>query len=60
MKGKREGERMNGGLGKKNNKRVIWQLGGELKNHTFQSPHFFFCSVFKEKPSGRKKDYDYL
>lgn len=60
MKGKREGERMNGGLGKKNNKRVIRQLGGELKNHTFQSPHFFFCSVFKEKPSGRKKDYDYL
>lgn len=60
MTGKGEGERMNGGLEKKNNKRVIRQLGGELKNHTFQSPHFFFCSVFKEKPSGRKKDYDYL
>lgn len=46
--------------GKKKKKRVIRELGGELKNHTFQSPHFFFCSIYKEKPSGRKKDYDYL
>lgn len=49
---------MNGGLGKKREK-VIQQLGGELKNHTLQSPHVFFCSLYKEKPSGRKKDYDY-
>lgn len=45
-----------GGCGK----RVIRELGGELKNHTFQFPRFFFCSVYKEKPSGRKRDYDYL
>lgn len=41
---------MNGGFGEKRNKRVIWELGGELENHTFQSPCFFFCAVYKEKP----------
>lgn len=38
----------------------VFHNGGELKNHTLQSPHCPFCSVCKEKAFGRKQDYDYL
>lgn len=50
---------MNGGLEEKKNGDLVTGRRTE-KLHTFQSPHVSFCSVYKEKPSGRKKDYDYL
>lgn len=52
---KREGEESEG-----KKKRVTQELGGALENHTLQSPRFPFCSVFGERPCGRKTDDDYL